>query len=39
MGYMGKPLKRREDSRFLRGAGRYVDDITLSGMVWCGFVR
>jgi len=39
MGYMGQPLKRREDIRFLRGAGRYVDDINLPGMVWCAFVR
>ena len=39
MGYMGQPLKRREDNRFLRGAGHYVDDITLSGMTWCACVR
>jgi carbon-monoxide dehydrogenase large subunit len=39
MGYMGQPLKRREDIRFLRGAGRYVDDIALPGETWCAFVR
>ena len=39
MGYMGQPLKRREDNRFLRGAGHYVDDIALPGMTWCAFVR
>ncbi|MEC7488190.1 MAG: xanthine dehydrogenase family protein molybdopterin-binding subunit [Pseudomonadota bacterium] len=39
MEYMGQPLKRREDFRFVRGKGRYVDDIKLAGMVWCAFVR
>ena len=39
MGYMGQPLKRREDIRFLRGTGRYVDDIALPGETWCAFVR
>mgnify|MGYP001261601202 CR=1 FL=1 len=39
MGYMGQPLKRREDLRFLRGKGRYVDDLTLPNMTWCVFVR
>ena len=39
MGYMGQPLKRREDKRFLVGKGHYVDDITLPDMVWCAFVR
>jgi len=37
--YLGKPLRRREDARLLRGAGRYVDDIQLPGMAWCVFVR
>ncbi len=26
-GWVGRPLKRREDHRLLVGAGRYVDDI------------
>lgn len=38
-GYVGKPLRRREDMRFVRGLGRYVDDIHLPGMAWCVFVR
>jgi carbon-monoxide dehydrogenase large subunit len=38
-GYLGKPLRRREDARLLRGGGRYVDDIQLPGMAWCVFVR
>lgn len=37
--YLGKPLRRREDLRFVRGLGRYVDDISLPGMAWCVFVR
>jgi carbon-monoxide dehydrogenase large subunit len=36
---IGKPLRRREDVRFLRGQGRYVDDISLPGTAWCAFVR
>lgn len=39
MGFMGQPLKRREDNRFLQGAGRYVDDIDLPNMAWCAFLR
>jgi carbon-monoxide dehydrogenase large subunit len=38
-GYLGKPLRRREDARLLRGGGRYVDDIQLPGTAWCVFVR
>jgi aerobic carbon-monoxide dehydrogenase large subunit len=37
--YIGKPLRRREDARFLRGAGRFVDDVALPGTAWCAFVR
>ena len=38
-GYIGKPLRRREDARFVRGQGVYVDDVVLPGLVWCAFVR
>lgn len=38
-GYIGQPLRRREDSRFIQGQGRYVDDINLPGAAWCSFVR
>jgi carbon-monoxide dehydrogenase large subunit len=38
-GYIGRPLRRREDTRLLRGGGRYVDDIQLPGAAWCVFVR
>jgi carbon-monoxide dehydrogenase large subunit len=37
--YIGQPLRRREDVRFVQGKGRYVDDIALPGMAWCAFVR
>ena len=38
-GYIGKPLRRREDARFVRGKGLYVDDVALPGLAWCAFVR
>ena len=38
-GYIGKPLRRREDARFVRGQGLYVDDVVLPGLAWCAFVR
>src|SRR6516164_6762342 len=37
--YIGKPLRRREDMRFVRGHGQYVDDIAPPGTAWCAFVR
>ena len=37
--YIGKPLRRREDARFIQGRGRFVDDIHLPGTAWCAFVR
>ncbi len=37
--YIGKPIKRREDTRFLKGAGRYTDDIKLPHMAHVAFVR
>jgi carbon-monoxide dehydrogenase large subunit len=37
--YFGQPLRRREDRRFLTGAGNYVDDMTLPGMAFAVFVR
>ena len=38
-GYIGQPLRRREDVRFVQGRGRYVDDLLLPGVAWCAFVR
>ena len=37
--FVGKPLRRREDARFLRGKGLFVDDIAPPGTAWCAFVR
>jgi aerobic carbon-monoxide dehydrogenase large subunit len=36
---MGHSMKRKEDPRFIRGQGRYVDDIQLPGMVFMDIVR
>jgi len=36
---MGHAMKRKEDPRFIRGQGRYVDDIQLPGMVFMDIVR
>jgi len=35
----GASVRRKEDPRFLRGDGRYVDDIRLPGMLHAAFVR
>jgi carbon-monoxide dehydrogenase large subunit len=37
--YVGQPLRRREDVRFLRGKGLFVDDVAPPGTAWCAFVR
>ncbi len=36
---LGARVLRREDARFLRGAGRYVSDVTLPGLLHAAFVR
>jgi carbon-monoxide dehydrogenase large subunit len=36
---MGHSIKRKEDPRFIRGQGRYVDDIQLPGMLYLDIVR
>jgi carbon-monoxide dehydrogenase large subunit len=38
-GYVGAPVGRKEDPRLLTGQSRYVDDLTLPGMVWMAVVR
>jgi len=38
-GGMGHSVKRKEDARFIRGEGRYVDDIQLEGMLYLSLVR
>src|SRR6202050_3170293 len=37
--YTGASIKRSEDPRILPGAGRYVDDVKLPGMLHAAFVR
>jgi len=38
-GFIGRPLKRREDHRLLTGAGRYVDDLRPPGCLAVAFLR
>ena len=33
VGGMGHSVKRKEDARFIRGQGNYVDDVVRPGMV------
>jgi len=37
--YIGQRLPRKEDPRLLTGRGKFVDDISLPGMLHCAFVR
>lgn len=37
--YIGSPIKRREDIRFLTGAAKYVDDVKLPGMLHSAILR
>ena len=39
VGGMGHSLRRKEDPRFVRGKGTYVDDIQLPGMLYLDIVR
>src|SRR5215472_1434373 len=36
---IGQPVRRREDVRFVTGAGHYLDDLKLLGQVHAAFVR
>jgi carbon-monoxide dehydrogenase large subunit len=36
---MGHSMKRKEDPRFIRGKGNYVDDVKLPGMLYMDIVR
>ena len=38
-GPIGQPLRRREDHRFLTGAGQYTDDVLMPGQTYGVFVR
>src|SRR3954451_17558810 len=37
--YVGKALKRREDPRLITGAGNFLDDVKLPGMLHVAIVR
>jgi carbon-monoxide dehydrogenase large subunit len=37
--YFGAAVRRREDPRFLRGEGRFVDDVTLPGLLHAACLR
>ena len=39
IGGMGHSIKRKEDPRFIRGQGKYVDDVVLPGMLYMDIVR
>jgi carbon-monoxide dehydrogenase large subunit len=39
IGAVGESIKRKEDGRFIRGRGNYVDDITLPGMLHMAILR
>jgi carbon-monoxide dehydrogenase large subunit len=39
VGGMGHAMKRKEDPRFIRGKGEYIDDVVLPGMLWLDIVR
>ena len=36
---IGQPVPRNEDPVLLQGRGRYTDDISLPGQLWCVMVR
>ena len=38
-GFIGESIKRKEDDRFIRGKGNYVDDIVLPGMLHMSTLR
>lgn len=38
-GYVGKPLKRVEDPRLIKGIATYVDDLQLAGMLHAAILR
>ena len=39
VGGMGHSVKRKEDARFIRGKGKYTDDVVLPGMLHMDIVR
>ena len=39
IGGMGHSLKRKEEARFIRGLGKYTDDVQLPGMLYMDIAR
>jgi carbon-monoxide dehydrogenase large subunit len=39
IGGVGHSVRRREDDRFIQGAGRYLDDVVLPGMLHMAILR
>src|SRR3989442_1578314 len=39
IGGIGQSVKRKEDARFIRGRGNYVDDVKLPGMLYLDIAR
>jgi carbon-monoxide dehydrogenase large subunit len=37
--FIGAPMERREDMRFLRGRGEYVDDVAMPGLLYAVILR
>jgi len=37
--YIGRPVPRKEDRRFITGRGRFIEDINLPGMLFAAFLR
>src|SRR5207247_8716310 len=37
--YVGQPLRRREDFKFVTGKGRYTDDLKVPGMLHMAVLR
>ena len=37
--FIGQPIKRKEDARFLTGSGSYTDDVSVVGQTYAVFVR
>src|SRR5262247_1498146 len=37
--FFGAAVKRREDPRYLRGEGRFIDDVIVPGMLHAAFLR
>jgi carbon-monoxide dehydrogenase large subunit len=37
--HVGQALRRKEDPRLITGRARYIDDISLPGMLWAALVR